>query len=196
MPAALAPYGLVPINLIGGQVFAGSTRQFPIASGYATSIFNGDVVKVVTAGTVEKDTGTTTATPVGVFVGCSYTDATFGKMFRQYFPTGTVATDIMAYVVDDPAVLMKVAVCSATTTIGSLTRAAVGANTSMIQNAGDTANGNSKVAASSGAVATTNTLPLRIVDVVPESTNASGDYTEIVVKWNAGMHQYDNATGI
>ena len=73
-PTVSKPYGLQPINLIGGQVYAGSTRLFRIAAGYATSIYYGDVVKIASDGTVQKDTGTTTATPVGIFVGCTYTN--------------------------------------------------------------------------------------------------------------------------
>jgi hypothetical protein len=38
-PTVSAPFGLRPVNLIGGQVFAGSTRMMEIASGYATSHF-------------------------------------------------------------------------------------------------------------------------------------------------------------
>jgi hypothetical protein len=67
-PTVSAPYGLKPVNLIGGQVFAGSTRLMQIASGYATDIFYGDLVKRISDGTIEKDTGTTTATPVGYFL--------------------------------------------------------------------------------------------------------------------------------
>ena len=54
-PTVSAPYGLKPVNLIGGQVFAGATRLMEIASGYATSIYYGDVVKRVSNGTIEKD---------------------------------------------------------------------------------------------------------------------------------------------
>jgi len=194
-PSVDAPYGLVPINLIGGQVFAGSTRLIPIASAYATSIFNGDVVKLVSTGTLEKDAGTTTATPVGVFLGCSYTDPVFGKTFRQFYPASTVAADIMAYVIDDPDALFKVAVVSATTTIGSVTRAVVGENATLVQNAGNTTNGNSRVAINA-TTATTNTLPIRIIDVVPETSPTPTTFSEVVVKWNAGMHQYYNATGV
>jgi hypothetical protein len=71
MATTAAPYGMRPVSLIGGQPFAGSTRQIKIASGYAANIFFGDVVKLVAAGVVEKDTGTTAATPVGIFMGCS-----------------------------------------------------------------------------------------------------------------------------
>lgn len=196
-PSVSAPYGLIPINLIGGQVFAGATRQIPIASASATAIFFGDVVELNSSGTLSKSTGTDSATPVGVFMGCSYTDPTFGKVFRQYYPASTTASDIMAYVEDDPSALFKVAVVSSGTTISYVNRTSVGNNAVLVQNAGSTVNGNSKVAVSS-TTATTSTWPVRIIDVVPETAIAGypGSYTEVIVKWNAGMHQYDNPTGV
>ena len=196
-PSVDAPYGLLPVNLIGGQVFAGSTRQIPIASAYNTSIFYGDVVTLTTTGTLIKDTGTATATPVGVFLGCSFTDPVFGKTFRQFFPANTVATDIVAYVLDDPDALFKVAVVSSGTTIGFVNRAAVGENSALVQNSGLTATGNSRVAISATS-ATTATLPVRIVDVVPETAQATNpaNFTEVIVKWNFGMHLYERALGV
>lgn len=196
-PSVDAPYGLLPVNLIGGQVFAGATRQIPIASGSATAIFFGDVVKLGSDGTLSKDTGTDAATPVGVFMGCSYTDSVYGKTFRQYYPGDVVASDINAVVSDDPDALYKVAVTSSGTTIGYVNRTAVGNNAVLTQNAGNTATGNSKVAIDD-TTGTTATFPVRIIDVVPETHTAGnpGSYTEVIVKWNAGMHQYNNATGV
>jgi hypothetical protein len=197
-PSVDAPYGLVPINLIGGQVFAGSTRLIPIASGSTTAIFNGDVVNLGSSGTLGKDVGTATATPVGVFLGCSYTDPTFGKTFRQFYPGGLAIADIVAYVCDDPNALFKVAVTAAgTSTIGNVARTVVGENSALIQTAGNTANGNSRVSISS-TTATASTLPIRIIDIVPETALAvnPASYTEVIVKWNAGMHQYNNPTGV
>lgn len=196
-PSVDAPYGLLPVNLIGGQVFAGATRQIPIDSGSATAIFFGDVVKLNSDGTLSKDTGTDAATPVGVFMGCSYTDTTFGKTFRQYYPGGVVASDINAVVSDDPDALYKVAVTSSGATVGYVNRTAVGNNAVLTQNAGNTATGNSKVAIDD-TTATTSTWPVRIIDVVPETHTAGnpGSYTEVIVKWNAGMHQYNNPAGV
>jgi hypothetical protein len=198
-PTVSAPYGLKPINLIGGQVFAGATRQFQIASGYATSIFNGDAVLLVTSGTIEKDTGTTTATPVGVFLGCSYVNAQGQTIYQQYFPASTTAptgTVITAYVADDPDTLFKVAVVSGTTVIAGVSRAVIGSNMSLVQNAGSATTGDSKVAVLSSSAATTNTLPIRVVDVVPDTATGADTYVELIVKWNWGMHQYQNATGV
>lgn len=195
-PTVSAPYGLRTINLIGGRVFAGSTRLIPITSAEGTSIFYGDVVKLNSSGTLTKDSGTSAATPVGVFLGCTYTNpSTNQKINAQYYPAGTVASDIQAYVADDNLILMKVAVVSSGTTIGGVTRAAVGLNTALVQNPGSTTTGDSAVAVSA-TTATNAALPIRIIDVVPETVNAAGSYTEVIVKWNFGMHQYDNATGV
>ena len=180
-PSVDAPYGLIPINLIGGQVFAGATRQIPIAASSATAIFYGDVVRLADTGTLAKDTGTSAATPVGVFLGCSYTDPVFGKTFRQFYPGGVTATDIQAYVQDDPDALFKVAVVSSGTTISFVNRTSVGNNAVLVQNAGSTFNGNSRVAVSS-TTATTSTWPVRIIDVVPETatTGNPGSFLSLI----------------
>jgi hypothetical protein len=221
-PTVSAPYGLKPINLIGGQVFAGATRQFNIASAYGTSIFNGDVVKLVAGGTIEKDTGEATATPVGVFLGCSYVNAQGQTIFQQYFPASTAAptgTVITAFVADDPDQLFKVVLVAGQTEDGNgltpayLGRTMIGSNVELVQNAGSTVTGDSKVGIYSAAGATTTvSLPLRVVDVVPDTANSSGNFVEFIVKWNApyitlaegtpnvvtfaGGHQYLNPTGI
>lgn len=223
-PTVSAPYGLKPVNLIGGQVFAGATRQFNIASAYGTSIFNGDVVTLVAGGTIEKDTGTTTATPVGVFLGCSYVNAQGQTIFQQYFPASTAAptgTVITAYVADDPDQLFKAVLVAGTTADNTssgllpayLGRTMIGSNAQLVQNAGSTTTGDSKVGIYSAAGATTTaSLPIRVIDVVPDTANSSGNYVEFIVKWNApyitlaegtpntvtwaGGHQYLNPTGI
>ena len=196
-PSVDSPYGLIPINLIGGQVFAGATRQIPIATNSSTAIYYGDVVKLGSTGTLEKDAGTSAATPVGVFLGCSYTDPVFGKTFRQYYPGTTNITDVVAYVQDDPDALFKVAVVSSGTTIGYVNRTAVGNNAVLVQNSGNSITGNSQVAVSA-TTNTTSTWPVRVIDVVPETATAGnpGSYTEVIVKWNQGMHQYLNPTGV
>ena len=194
-PTIDSPYGLIPVKLLSGTPFVGVTRHYSIASGYATSIFNGDAVKLVTGGTVERDTFDAAMTPIGVFVGCSYTDpSTEQKTFKQYYPASTVASDIQAYVVDATDVLFKVAVVSSGTTIGDLAITDIGANVAGVDNTGSTITGNSKCAISDTS-ATTNTLPFRIVDLVEETKNSSGGYTEALVKWNAG-HQFNNTTGV
>ena len=105
MASTAAPYGLKPVNLIGGQPYAGSTRQIKIASGYDTNIFNGSIVSIVAAGTLEivttvgSNSSVFPAGTVGVFVGCSYTDPNSKqKVFAQYFPADTVASVLIPIV--------------------------------------------------------------------------------------------------
>jgi hypothetical protein len=194
-PTVSGPYGLVPVKLLSGSPFVGVTRHFKIASGYDTSIFYGDAVKLVTGGTVERDAYDAAMTPVGVFLGCTYTDPNLGyKVWRQSYPASTVASDIEALVADGTDLLFKVAVVSSGTTIGDLALTDIGANVAGVDNTGDSTSGNSRCAISDTS-ATTSTLPFRIIGLVEETKNSSGGYTEAYVKWNAG-HQYDNTTGV
>ena len=199
-PSVTAPYGLRPINLIGGQVFAGSTRLIPIASGSGTAIFYGDVVVVNSTGTITKVSATNSSfSTVGVFLGCVYTNPTTKqRLQQQYYPGGVTAADIQAYVLDDPDALMKVAVVSSNTTIGFLTQAAVGQNVAYVPNAADGSTTSGDSAAAVLATADTETaLPFKVVDVVPDTAIAGypGSYTEVIVKFNFGVHQYYNAGG-
>jgi len=215
-PTVDKPYGLQPVNLIGGQVYAGSTRLMRIVSGYSTSIYYGDVVKMASDGTIQKDVGTGAATPVGIFVGCTYTNPTTSqKTFSQYYPANTAAPDIQAYVVDDPDVLFKVATVSSGTTVAFYSSEAIGANAVLVQNAGSNSTGDSAVGIFGGNIATTASLPIRIVDIVPDTSNGSNGFCEFICKFNApymvstftspgntvatvvtGGHAYLNPTGV
>ena len=182
MASTAAPYGLRPVNLIGGQPYAGSTRLIKINNAYAANIFYGQPVSVNASGVVIAETGTSNVAAtgvVGVFVGCTYTDPNLKyKVFKQYWPTGTVATDAYAYVVDDPDVVMQGQAG------GSIAQTDLGANIALGTASGDTATGNATTPLGSSA-ATTATLPLRIVGFVEGPNSTVGDaYTDILVKWN------------
>ena len=194
-PTVDGPYGLLPVKLLSGSPYSGVTRQYRIASGFATDIFYGDAVKLVTGGTVERDTFDAAMTPIGVFLGCTFTDPSTSQItFKQYWPASTVASDAKAYVCDATNVLFKAAVVSSGTTIGDLAITDIGANVAGVDNTGSTVTGNSKSAISDSS-ATTATLPFRIVDLVEETKHSSGGFTEALVKWNAG-HLFDNTTGV
>ena len=199
-PTVSAPYGLKPVNLIGGQVFAGSTRLMEIASGYATNIFYGDLVKRVSDGTIEKDTGTTTATPCGVFLGVQFTNASTGQVQQQqFYPASTAiksGTQIFAVVADDPDTLFQVVSCSSGTTVAAIGKSAIGNNIALIQNAGSTITGNSAVAIDEGTQDVTSTLPIRIIDVVRDTATGADAFVEFIVKININTHQYTNPTGV
>ena len=196
-PTVAGPYGFQPINLIGGQVFAGATRQIPIASGSGTSIFYGDVVRLNTGGTLSRVSTTDSATDaVGIFLGCAFTNPTTKQFLQQqYYPASTVASDIVAYVCDDPDTYFKVAVLSNSTTIGGMTQTDIGNNVAILATAGDTTTGNSNEGVSATTGSTT-TLPFRVISGVPETVNASGSFTEVIVKFNFGVHTYYSSAAV
>jgi hypothetical protein len=199
MATSATPYGFKPVGLIGGQSYAGSTRQIKIASAYGTNIYSGSIVAVVAAGTLEIVTTIgSAASPfpagtVGVFVGCSYTDpSTSQKTFKQNWPTGTVATDAVGYVVDDPDVLFMVQAD------GAVPQSALGSNAPLAAvqstSTGSTTTGNS-TSALDATVAVTSGVSFRVVDFVDSTTSTVGDaYTDVIVKFN--NHSYYNPTGI
>jgi hypothetical protein len=197
-PTVSGPYGFRPINLIGGQVFAGATRQIPIASASATSIFYGDVVRLNTGGTLSRVSTTDSATDaVGIFLGCSFTNPTTKQpLQQQYYPGGTVASDIVAYVCDDPDALFKVAVLSSSTAVGGLVQTDVGNNVAIYTTAGSTTSGDSNEGVRNATSDSVTTLPFRIIAGVPETVNASGSFTEVIVKFNFGVHTYYSATPV
>lgn len=173
-PTVSAPYGLKPINLIGGQVFSGSTRELPIQYGYATNIFYGDFV-VLSRGFATRaavSTGTGVNQVTGVFLGCSFTDpVTKQKRFSQYWPASTLAGDAVAVVCDDPDTVFKAVVCSSGTTTASGALALIGTNLSMIDTAGSVNTGDSYNAVlAPTATPVTTILPVRCVGVVPDTS--------------------------
>jgi len=199
MATSATPYGARPIGTLSASgSWTGKVRHIPIASGYTTAIFNGDFVKLVAGGGVEKDTGTATLTTCGIFVGCAYTPSTTNqKTFNTQWPASTVASDAVAYVVDDPFVVFQM---QGDNTIAASTR---GSNFDVIQTAGSTSIGKSKNAVDADSTATTDTLPLRLLDFVDGPDSSAGDsYTDCIWKFNAAKdtdessHQYLAATGI
>ena len=192
-PTVDAPYGLRPVNLIGGLPFAGATRAIPIASNYGTAIFYGDVVQYKNDGTLIITTLQNQTSPVagvvGVFLGCSYTNpSTKQKLFSQYYPGSIVADDIEAYICDDPNALFKVVNVTGATADGAssgllpayVSRGnAIACNAELVLNTGVTTTGNSRMGVFINNVTTI--LPIRVVDVVPDTKNTSGNFVEFIV---------------
>lgn len=192
-PTIDKPYGLKPVNLQGGRVYSGSTRMFPIVSGYSTSLFNGSVVQIGTganigalvASTLAYNTATAVAGTIGVFVGCEYSSTggpIYGKNRYQYWQASTTAPDAIGYVVDDPFAYFRTAVLSGgsdtSTTLQYVNNAYIGANAYYIPGAaGSIATGDSFAGVAINAAATstsaitpmTTAAPFRIIQVVPDT---------------------------
>ena len=191
-PAISAPYGLKPVNLLGGRVYTGSTRMFPIVNGYSSNLFNGDVVQLGITGNIgalvasglSYNTASPVAGTIGIFVGAEYTTSggpIYGKNRYQYWAASTVAPDAVGYVVDDPFALFRTVVVSGGATGGTtlqyVNNAYIGANVYYIAGTGNTTTGDSTSAVAISASATstsaitplTTTAPFRIVQVVPDT---------------------------
>jgi hypothetical protein len=216
-PTVSKPYGLKPINLIGGQVFAGATRQRRIASG-ASSIGYGDPLKFVNDGTVAVTTETSTAPATGfagVFLGCTFVSSVTGQpTYSQAWISGTSVksgTYITAYVVEDPDTLFQVAGVTASLVVSTstgFTYSDVGLNVALVANTLNTTTNDSQQGVLVTSASTTASLPLRIIDVVPDTAfDVSGTvyYPEVIVKFNApyvdsgvitGGHAYNNPVGL
>ena len=210
MASTATPYGFRAVNELGGLPYAGSTRSFPInPAGYNTNIFNGSLVYVAASGYLQICTatgadGTTNALPtgttltgaVGVFVGCTYTNAQGQIIYSQYYPANTASVQgstITAYVIDDDRAVFAVQAA------GSMTFADLGANVylsaAQSTSTGSTTTGNSTTAVNATAVTTT--AAFRVVGFVNNAQSQAGDaYTDILVKFNPGYHSYSNAVGL
>jgi hypothetical protein len=112
MSSTSAPFGFRASFHNSGQV---RPKAYTIASTYAANIFNGDPVKLVDAGTIQLGTsdGTRTGTLdgvslLGIFAGVEYNDALGKPTVSNFWPTGATATNIVAYVYDDPETLFDV----------------------------------------------------------------------------------------
>ena len=195
MATTATPMGAEPIDTLSSSgSFTGKVRHIKIASAYDTAIFYGDFVKVVSSGTIERSAVTTAvvAGTLGIFVGCSYTDPSTSQLtFNQQFPADTSASDIMAYVVDDPKLVFRMQGDEAIAQTG------LGNNVSAVNTAGSTSIGRSKNALDGGSVATTNTLPLRILEFVDGPTSTVGDtYTDCLVTYLPLSHAYETKLGV
>jgi len=201
-PTVSKTYGFKPINRLDGLPYAGAIRQIPVAPAYATAILNGDTVAINTSGYIIAKTTTNSGDSVGVLVGCQYVNTNGQTVQAQYYPAATSTSTNMAfaYVVDDPnAVFKVVATNGQTTTPTAFTRAIVGANVAISVATGSTTTGDSYYGIDGTSADTTNTLPVRVVDVVPDTATglpgvAATTYYEFLVKFN--LHQYTDTTGI
>jgi hypothetical protein len=167
--------------------YAGAIRQIPIAGTYNTAIYYGDPVAITNGGTIIKSSTSgsevTSATIVGVCVGCQYTNSSGQTVQAQYYP-GTSVTNAVAFVVDDPYAAYKVAVAYANGTVTTVTQAAVGTNMSYYVGTGSTTTGDSGAWVTAASGNSTSTLPWRVIAVVPDTNVTSTTFCEVIVKIN------------
>jgi hypothetical protein len=213
MAATASPFGLKPVQLIGGQTFNGGViREFRLPSNVATAYFTGSVIYMNTNGVptpisatpvAPKYTATSsdgTAGILGVCVGVRFVNpATNQPLYAQTLPANAITagyTDVYIRVCDDPDQLYSI---QAATVVGSKTNGALGAigqNAALSGFSGSATTGLANTALDTGSnwgsCASTTTLAMRIVDII----TPSDAYPEVLVKFNHGVHSYVNPLGV
>jgi len=180
-------FGLRPVRQLGSMPFNNATNEYRIASGATGPIFQGSLVIMATSGSVIIGTATATDT-VGVFNGCFYTDPTTSKpTWRNYYPGSIAASDIVAFVYDDPDMTFEVQ-CA-----GTLAITDIGGNADTAGVTGSTINGQSttELAASAGSGA----AQMRIVGLSKDPDNSDVDSAN--ANWYVffNEHAYKTTTG-
>ena len=184
-------FGLRPYRKLDGTPLVGAQNRYTIASGYATAIFQGDMVIPVTGGNVERYPGNTSTAVVGVFNGVFYTDPTTQKpTFKNYYPGGVAASDITAFVVDDPDAVFLVDADA------TFARADLFQNYSLTAVSGNTKTGNSLQQLDVGASGTNATFIVQAIDISqdPDNSDTSSANANILVRIN--NHFYRSGTGL
>ena len=184
-------FGLRPYRKLDGTPLVGAQNRYTIASNYGTAIFQGDLVQPTAAGNIERHTAGTSDAVVGVFNGVFYTDPTTQKpTYKNYYPGSVVASDITAFVVDDPDAVFLMDADEA------FTRANLYANYSVTNTTGVTQTGISKVQLDVSATGTAATFAVQAIDISqdPENSDTGTSNANILVRIN--NHFFRSGTGI
>ena len=174
-----ASFGLKPVKQMGGAPYSGGQSRYRIASSYGTAIYQGDLVMQVTGGGVEIHAVGGTVPLVGVFNGCQYTDPTTGEqVYRNYYPASTAASDIIAFIIDDPNTVFEIQADEAFPVADLL-----GNFDTIKTNSGSTDTGISGDELDVSTGATTATLPLKALDISqdPNNSDVSASNTNVYV---------------
>jgi hypothetical protein len=192
-----APQGLVPVKKLDGSAWTGATNPYQIANAYATALFRGDPVTILTDGTL--GVGVAGAACVGVFWGVKFTDSTGRVRFENYWPgnpgvlTGSV---VEALVIDDPNTVFTIQETNASGAAGTpLALADRGLNANFLYTSGSTATGTSAVSLNNASEADTSTLNLKILQLDPTPGNAIGAFANWLVVINNHLYR-GGVTGI
>ena len=191
MANVVEKFGLRPYRKLDGTPLVGAQNRYSIASNHTTAIFQGDLVIPLTAGTIDRHTANNSTAVLGVFNGCFYTDPTTQKpTFRNSYPGAIVASDITAFVVDDPdAVFLMDA--DATFAQADLFR-----NYSVTTGSGNTTTGISEVQLDVSVSGTNASFIIQAIDISqdPDNSDTGSANANILVRIN--KHFYRNGTGI
>ena len=184
-------FGLRPYRKLDGTPLVGAQNRYTIASGYATAIYQGDLVEPLGTGNIQKHGANTSDAVVGVFNGVFYTDPTTQKpTFKNFYPGGIAADDITAFVIDDPDAVFLVDADAA------FTRADLYKNYSVTNTTGVTATGISKAQLDVSVSGTATTFAIQAIDICqdPDNSDTANANANVLVRIN--NHFYRSGTGL
>ena len=142
-------------------------------------------------GNIQKHGANTSDAVVGVFNGCFYTDPTTQKpTYSNFYPGSIVASDITAFIVDDPdAVFLMDA-------DATFARADLFKNYSVTNTTGVTQTGMSKAQLDVSVSGVASTFAVQAIDISqdPENSDTSSANANILVRIN--NHFYRSGTGL
>ena len=191
MANVVEKYGLRPYRKLDGTPLVGAQNRYTIASGHTTAIFQGDLVIPLTAGNIDRHTANNSAAVIGVFNGCFYTDPTTSKpTFRNSYPGSIVASDITAFVVDDPDAVFLMDADAA------FTRADLYQNYSVTTGSGNTTTGISEVQLDVSVSGTNASFVIQAIDISQDPDNSDTTTANANVLVRINKHFYRNGTGV
>ena len=177
-----AAFGLRLSRSGNGSDLQNMQNRYRIANNYGTAIFQGDMVKVVTGGGIERFADGDSGPILGVFNGCRFTDPSTSKeRFSNHYPASTAAADIEAFIIDAPHAVYEIQ-ADDTFPVADL----FGNFDIVNATAGDTVSGISRAELDVTTGATTATLPLKAIDISqdPENSDVSSANTNVIVMIN------------
>lgn len=185
-----APQGFMSVgNDSGGAPTFGNAVGY-IQASYSTPLFIGDVVVFSSGYLNAASPGTTTI--AGIFVGCHYSSPGAGRPIFGYWPgSGAVSGSLVkAYFINDPFAEFYVQ-----SNGSAITQANVDQNINFATGSGNTLNGRSAQSVDQSTIATTSTLPFRIVSVGPfTGSDGASSYNWVKVAFNNQM--FRNLTAV
>jgi hypothetical protein len=183
-------FGLKPIKKVGQNYDAGGLGEYPVAAS-ATAIYNQDMVAMANTGTAAVAAAGTELN-LGSLNGVFYTDATTSKpTFQNYLQGSNTASDIVAFINDDPNQIYEVRSNNA----GASLQTDVGNTAEISYSAGASPNYISRTTLDDSTLNTTK-QQLKIVGVSRDPENS--DLTSANVVWRVVIleHFFNTATGV
>ena len=182
-------FGLRPIGKVGQNRDAQGLSEYSVATSPTIVYFN-DAVKAVNTGTIA--VATSSDILLGSLNGSFYTDPTTQKpTWRNYIPS-VAATDIVAFVSDDPYERFEIR--SNKTTGGAQTDVFLNANITYL--AGDSANYVSRSRLNAATLNTTNTLQLQVLGATKDTGDNNITQSHVVWVARINKHQFLTTTGV